>query len=197
MALNRSMLSSDSTLWGTPRDFYEWLAEQFAFTIDVCALPTNKKHRRFFSPADNGLAQSWEGETAWCNPPYGRGIGNWLDKGRDEAMHARALAVFLVPARPDTDWWNNFVMSHDGRAGRLLRSSYHVESRVLWLRWEALITGVYFHDERVAFEGMDSEDDAAPFPSAIIIHAHPSRRPPAQRPQLEEGQRLLTLGWPR
>lgn len=195
--MNRSLLTSDSTLWSTPREEYQWLNAQFQFTIDLAALPTNTKHKRFFSPRDNSLAQSWEGETGFLNPPYGRGIGDWCSKARDEAMHARALIVQLIPARVDTDWWNTFVMSYDGKAGRLLRTSLHVSSRVLWLRFEALITGVYFHDERIAFEGMSDDDDAAPFPSAIVIQACPTRRPSVQRPELEDGRRWLTEGWPR
>lgn len=193
--MNRALLTSDSGLWGTPRAFYEWLNSQLAFTIDVCALPTNTKHSRFFTPRDNGLAQSWEGETAWCNPEYGRGIGQWLLKARDEAMRARALVALLVPARVDADWWRVGVMSSDGAAGRLVRSWYDVESTVLWLRWEGLVTGVYFHDARLDFEG--AADDGAPFPSAVVFHSSPSRRPAIERPVLEPGARWLTKGWPR
>lgn len=193
--MNRALLTSDSSEWGTPREFFEYMNAQLAFTLDVCALPSNTKHSRFFTPKDNGLAQSWEGETAWCNPPYGRGIGQWLLKARDEAMRARALIALLVPARVDADWWRVGVMSSDGAAGRLVRSWYDVESTVLWLRWEGLVTGVYFHDSRIEFEG--SSDDAAPFPSAVVFHASPSRRPAIERPVLEPGARWLTKGWPR
>lgn len=185
--MNRALLSSKSAEWGTPTPFYESLDALFAFTLDVCATHGNAKHPRYFTARDNGLAQSWEGETAFCNPPYGRGIGDWLRKGRDEAMHARALCAFLVPARVDTDWWHAFVMSYDGAPGRLRRSSLHEASRVLWLQREGLTTGVCFHDERIAFEGM-TKDDAAPFPSAVVIHAHPSRRPAKKHG--------LTAGWP-
>jgi len=194
--MNRALLTSDSGLWGTPRAFYEWLNSQLAFTIDVCALPTNTKHSRFFTPKDNGLAQSWEGETVWCNPPYGHGrIGPWLEKARDEALFARALVTLLVPARVDSDWWQTFVMSADGGAGRLVRSWFDPESRVLWLRWAGLVTGVYFHDARLDFEG--AADDGAPFPSAVVFHASPSRRPAIERPVPEPGARGLTKGWPR
>lgn len=193
--LNRGMMTSDSGLWGTPTDFYEWLNKQFAFTVDVCALPTNAKHRRFWTPKDNGLAQSWEGETAFCNPEYGRGIGAWLDKGRESAIEERAVAAFLIPSRVDTDWWWTYVMSADGAAGKLRSSYYHEASRVLWLRWEGLTTGIYHHDKRIEFDGMQ-EGDGAPFPSSVVIHASPSRRPLATRPRLEPGQRWLVEGWP-
>lgn len=193
--MNRALLTSDSSEWGTPRDVFAWLNAQFAFTVDVCAVATNAKLPRFFSPRDNGLAQSWEGETVWANPPYGRGIGGWCSKLRDSCLYERAMGVLLIPARVDTEWWNLYVLSSDGKAGRLVRSWFDVESRVWWLRWEGLVTGVYFHDERIPFEG--ASDDAAPFPSAVVMHASPSRRPAHQRPVLEDGFRWLTKGWPR
>jgi hypothetical protein len=191
-----ALVTSKSGTWGTPVDFFSWIDRQFAITVDVCALPSNTKHPRFFSPADNGLSQSWAGESAWMNPSYGRGIGQWIDKARDEAMLERALVVQLLPARVDTDWWRRYVMSSDGAAGKLMRSEYDTASGMHWLRWAGLITGVYFHTERLCFEGMaDDSGDSAPFPSAVVVHAHPSRRPP--RPTLEPGEVCLTARWPR
>jgi phage N-6-adenine-methyltransferase len=190
--MNRSVLSSKRMDYGTPDDVFDWLNRQFSFTIDLAAVASNAKYPRFFSPKDNSLAQSWEGETGFLNPEYGRGIGQWLDKTRDEAMLNRALVVLLIPARVDTDWWKTFVMSTDGAAGRLLRSEYRPDNQVLWLRWAGLITGVYFHDQRIPFDGMEN---GAPFPSAIVIQSHPSRRPPV--PKMEPGELCLTSGWPR
>jgi site-specific DNA-methyltransferase (adenine-specific) len=190
--MNRALLSSARTEYGTPQPLFDWLDSQFAFNLDAAALPSNAKHPKFFSPADNGLTQSWEGRTAFLNPPYGRGIASWIDKARDEAMHARALVVMLLPARVDANWYRRYVMSCDGEAGRLLRSNYRPDNQVLWLRWSGLITGIHFYEDRVKFDGLDT---GAPFPSAIVVHAHPSRRPPA--PRLEEGELCLTAGWPR
>lgn len=184
--MNRALLSSESPEWGTPRDFFDARDAELSFTVDVCATPTNAKHRRFYSKRDNGLAQSWEGETAWCNPPYGRAIGDWVRKARAEAMYARCLTALLLPARVDTDWWRHFVMSADRKAGRLVRSGYHPETRVWWLRWEALVTGVYFHDARLEFEG--AAEDGAPFPSVVVWHASPSRKPATKTG--------LVAGWP-
>lgn len=191
--MNRSMLSSESTSWGTPRAFYDWLDRQFRFTLDVCATKDNAKHPRFFSPKDNGLSQSWEGETAFCNPPYGDAIAGWAEKCRDEALHNRAIVAMLVPSRVDTRWWAAFVMSEDKAAGRLLRSGYDPHSRVLWLRWDGLLTGVYHHDARLRFEGMST--DSAPFPSSVVIHASPGRsRPPSAA---ERDDAPLLSGWLR
>lgn len=191
--MNRVMFSSESTEWATPQPVYNWLDSMFHFGVDVAASATNRKHTRFFSKTDNGLAQSWASETVWCNPPYGRGVGQWLRKGRDEAIRGRALCVFLVPARVGSDWWVQYVMGHAGGAGRLLRTTYNEDTRMLWLRREGLVTGVYVHDQRIVFEGMAS--DAAPFDSAVVVQAHPHRRP-APLAAVEEGWPILTRGWP-
>jgi site-specific DNA-methyltransferase (adenine-specific) len=40
------------------------------------------------------------------NPPYGRGIGEWVDKLRTEYQDGQTSeAIALVPARTDTQWW--------------------------------------------------------------------------------------------
>lgn len=178
--MNRALLASGSDEWGTPRPFYEWLDAQLHFTVDVCASPTNRKHPRFWTRRDNGLVQSWEGETAWCNPPYGRAIGEWVRRARDAALRERAFAALLVPARVDTDWWRTYVMTGDRAAGRLVRSCYVPDTGVWWLRWEGLVTGIYHHPERLAFEGADTED-GAPFPSSVVLHLTPTRRPVVRR----------------
>lgn len=193
--MNRALFTSASTTWGTPQPFYEWLDRQLHFTLDVCAVKKNAKHPRFFSPDDDGLAQSWAGETAWCNPPYGPGIKHWVAKARDEAMYRRAIVALLVPARPDTEWWRDNVMGHDGRAGPVLRSAYDDKAGVLWLRRSGLVTGVYFHDERLDFESEDGEarGESAPFPSAVVIHASTQRKRPSC--DAERDELVLTAGW--
>lgn len=45
------------------------------------------------------------------NPPYGRTIGEWCKKAKDEADKG-ALVVGLLPARPGPRWWHNFVHGH-------------------------------------------------------------------------------------
>jgi len=63
---------------------------------------------RHYTEAQNGLAQDWKG-TVWLNPPYGRVIGDWVEKlcsEHDAGNVTEALA--LVPARTDTEWWNRF-----------------------------------------------------------------------------------------
>lgn len=96
-------------LWETPQDIFEALDSEFRFTVDVCALPENRKCRRFYSPEDDGLAQHWDGETCWMNPPYGRGIERWMKKAY-EHQQAGGTLVALIPNRSNAPWWHEYVM---------------------------------------------------------------------------------------
>jgi phage N-6-adenine-methyltransferase len=92
--------------WATPQALFDKLNGEFHFTLDVCALPVNAKCRRYFSPADDGLSQSWTGETCWMNPPFGKAIEGWLKK----AAAAQSVVVALVPTRTNAPWWHDYVM---------------------------------------------------------------------------------------
>lgn len=118
------MFSSKTDLWATPQDLFDKLNAQYRFTLDVCATPENAKCERYFTKEQNGLNQSWAGERVWCNPPYGRGIGEWVNRcstpgyvatlnaGQPLPHHTSEfpLAVMLLPARTDTAWWHDYVL---------------------------------------------------------------------------------------
>ena len=100
--------SSETDLWSTPQDFFDKLNEKYHFTLDVCATPANAKCERFFTQAENGLNQIWDG-IVWMNPPYGRQIGLWMRKAYESALQG-ATVVCLVPARTDTAWWHDYAV---------------------------------------------------------------------------------------
>jgi hypothetical protein len=52
---------------------------------------------------ENGLLKLWNG-FVWCNPPYGRSLGVWLDR---MALHNNGIA--LVFARTDTQAFHRHV----------------------------------------------------------------------------------------
>jgi phage N-6-adenine-methyltransferase len=98
--------SSKSNEWATPQDFYDKLDHEFSFTLDVCATKENAKCDQFFTAEDDGLAQSWDNEIVFCNPPYGREIAQWVEK----ASKARGgTVVMLIPARTDTRYFHTFI----------------------------------------------------------------------------------------
>ena len=118
--MNQVHYQSRTALWETPLKLFQKLDEEFHFTLDVCAVAENAKCTRFFSPAEDGLKQPWDG-VCWMNPPYGREIGNWMEKAFRESSENGLLVVALVPARPDTEWWNKFAIHGEIRfiRGRL------------------------------------------------------------------------------
>lgn len=103
------MFSSKTDLWSTPQNFFDKLNREFRFTLDVCALLENSKCEKFYSPDIDGLKQEWGGRV-WCNPPYGRGIAEWVKKGFESVQDGTAsVCVMLLPARTDTRWFHEYI----------------------------------------------------------------------------------------
>lgn len=119
MPVSRTLFSSQTDLWATPQDVFDRLDSEFHFEVDVCALASNAKCRRYFTPAQDGLKQPWKG-VCWMNPPYGRDIGRWMRKAYESSL-AGATVVCLVPARTDTAWWHDYATKGEIRfvRGRL------------------------------------------------------------------------------
>ena len=103
---NDVMFSSKTDRWETPKDFFDTLDALFHFTLDACALPENAKCEKYFTPEMDGLKQEWGG-VVWCNPPYGREIGRWVEKGYLSAKNG-CTVVMLLPARTDTKWFHEY-----------------------------------------------------------------------------------------
>lgn len=98
--------SSASDDWPTDPAVFAALNREFGpFDLDVCATAENAKCPRFYTEADDGLTQPWEGRV-FMNPPYGRFIGRWMRKARQEGARG-ATVVCLIPARVDTAWWRD------------------------------------------------------------------------------------------
>lgn len=100
------MFSSTTDDWSTPQDFFDKLNDEFHFTLDPCADESNHKCEKYFTKEQNGLIQNWSGERVFCNPPYGREIGEWVKRC---ATSAAELVVMLIPARTDTRWFHEFI----------------------------------------------------------------------------------------
>lgn len=98
--------SSKTEEWYTPQDFFDALDVEFAFTLDPCATKENTKCTKFYTQEEDGLSKDWSGERVFCNPPYGRAIGGWVEKC---ARGGSELAVMLIPARTDTKWWHEYI----------------------------------------------------------------------------------------
>lgn len=138
--INRALFSSENEVWATPQDFYDKLDAEFGFNLDPCALPENAKCTRYFTPEIDGLAQNWGGYNVFCNPPYGRKIGAWVQKCYEESRKPNTLVVLLIPARTDTAYFHDYI--------------YHKAKEIRFVRGR-----LKFGDAK----------QSAPFPSMVVI----------------------------
>ncbi len=97
--------------WATPKAFYDKLNEVHDFDLDVAASSSNHLCDEWYGldhPDESrrdGLKADWYGHV-FCNPPYGRGIKDWVLK----ASQHGDLVVMLLPARTDTKWFHELVL---------------------------------------------------------------------------------------
>lgn len=135
------MFSSKTDEWETPIDVFEELNNEFHFTLDPCANESNHKCEKYYTKEQDGLLQDWTGETVFCNPPYGRKIGEWVKKCYEHGKNGKGISVMLIPARTDTRWFHDYIYN---------------KSNVI----------VRFIKGRIKFGGCKYN---APFPSMVVI----------------------------
>lgn len=136
--------------WETPETFFDTLSAMFGpFTLDAAATAKNSKCARYWTSKDNALTQSWKvygagqaGGATFCNPPYGKGLAAWVEKGAAEAAIQKVNVVMLLPARMDSRWFHNIVMP---------RANH-----------------VFFVKGRIKFK-LPGKKNAATFPSIVVV----------------------------
>lgn len=137
------MFSSDSMEWRTPPEVFNKLNDEFHFTLDVASTDENALCEKHYTEKENGLEQSWQGETVWCNPPYGRQISKWVKKAYTEWTEGDSTIVLLIPSRTDTNYFHSYL--YEKAELRFLKGRLH------------------FLDE------CGVESDRAPFPSLVAV----------------------------
>jgi site-specific DNA-methyltransferase (adenine-specific) len=146
------LYSSSSNEWGTPDYIFNALDDEFNFELDAAASEDLAKCEPYFTKSDNALLKDWSAvaNTVWLNPPYGRGIGKWIEKAYKEAQKGCTVVV-LTFVRSDTRWWHDWALKAE-------------EIR--------MIKG------RVAFTNSSGvSSNAAPAPSCVLIFDKNLRRP--------------------
>ena len=96
--VNRGLFTSLRGDWKTPRALYQALDAEFRFDYDPCPA----------KPKIDGLESAW-GNINFVNPPYGKDITKWIQKGHQESLKGKTV-VFLLPSRTDTRWWHDYIM---------------------------------------------------------------------------------------
>lgn len=106
----KGVFSSKTDEWATPQYLFDQLDAEFHFDLDPAATDENHKCERYFTKADDGLKKSWGGQRVFCNPPYGRQIGKWVEKGYREAQKPNTTVVMLLPARTGNGWFHDNIL---------------------------------------------------------------------------------------
>lgn len=112
------MMTSNTPEWATPQAFFDELNKEFNFTLDPSATKENAKCAKFFTKEDDGLAQSWNKERVFCNPPYGVELKKWVEKA---SMTWGGIVVMLIPARTDTRYFHDYLYKKENVEIRFLK----------------------------------------------------------------------------
>ncbi len=95
--------------WATPERIVEHAVDVLgAIDLDPCSdskgAPSTPAKRRYRLD-DNPLSLRWQ-DRVWLCPPSGRAIVKWVNKLVNEYETGDVTAaIALLPARPDTQWW--------------------------------------------------------------------------------------------
>jgi len=107
------LLSSVKMDWNTPENILSLVRTMGDGTIalDPCTDASNPcRATQFYTKEDDGLSQNWDNEgLTFANPPYGRELKAWAKKFCQEGK--KTSLIILVPARPDTKWFQEYVVS--------------------------------------------------------------------------------------
>jgi len=150
MGFQGALFSSEESCWQTPDWLFQQLDDEFHFVLDAAAVAQDAKCAVYVGP-DNPVHDQrdarfheWPGHgPAFQNPPYGRGVGEFVRACCREGV--RRVVVALILARTDTAWWHNYVMDIAAEA-RLIRGR------------------VRFIDPETG-----EERDACPAPSVVVV----------------------------
>lgn len=120
--MNPVVHSSVEHTWQTPESFLELVRAIGPIALDPCTSVGNPTKAAVWCTGrlmhmtnpprviDDGLTAPWtqyaEGGLVYVNPPYGRALGAWAAKCVEEARLGAEI-VLLVPARPDTQWFEH------------------------------------------------------------------------------------------
>ena len=151
--MNNIHFSSKDQTWETPQHLFDNLNAEFNFTLDVAAADNTAKCANYYTIEDDALSKDWKGEVCWMNPPYGREIKFWIKKAYEESKEG-AKVVALIPYRPDTRYWFDYIWLPITVDNLIYATETRPNVEVRALKG------------RLKFGGAPN---SAPFPSAIII----------------------------
>ena len=92
----------------TPQYIFDRYNDEFHFTVDAAANEDNALCRGFFTKELDGLAQRWQYQTVWCNPPYSN-VAPWIAKAAAEQAVNSVTTVMLLRVVTDTRAFHRYI----------------------------------------------------------------------------------------
>jgi len=176
----RIMFSSMSTEYQTPDEIFKPVQKRLLLTKDIAASEDNHRLPTYCTPDGtyvknfstayrkselHGLSrESWEGQRVWCNPPYSRSIEAWVQAA---ALWKPEVAVLLLPARTETDWFQRWVAPYAEVHFIMGRIRFWGHSKGCFV-WDEDGNNMGWHP--VHGEHPNHQLDAAPFPSVLAVY---------------------------
>ncbi len=119
MTAGRRNNFSESYDWGTPKHYVEAVRKVFGKQIDLdpCSNPWSVVNAKveYLPKYIDGLNASWNYETIYVNPPYGRdfkkntSIYDWLNACKQAHLRYNSEVIALVPVAVNTNHWKSHV----------------------------------------------------------------------------------------
>lgn len=129
---NWSDKTCESTQWYTPEEILAPTRALFGgrIPLDPATRADNPTGAlRFFTPIQDGLRQSWEGDGFFINPPYGKNFKVWTKKIRVEVEKGtKGIGLLPCGARFSTRYWQRDILNDQ------LTAICFVKGRVPFLR---------------------------------------------------------------
>ena len=144
---------SETVEWGTPQQFFDNMNKRFGpFTLDAAASRKNHKCKHYFTKSDDALSRRWikpivtsnHTNIVWCNPPYGHGVGKWVEKAVQQVSlgHCQRV-VMLLRSTTDVKWFHDWAWPY--------------------------CSEMVFVKGRMCFDKGDGENKPAVFPSIVLV----------------------------
>ena len=108
--VSKVLYSSKNHTWCTPQDLFDSLDKEFGFVLDAAATEKTAKCKKFYTPENCGLTNTWDRGPVFCNPPYGRQIKDWVKKAYEESQKGTTV-VLLIPVRTCTTYFHDYIYS--------------------------------------------------------------------------------------
>lgn len=130
--------------WASPKWVVDQVIAEFGpIDLDPAASEHNAVCDRYYTEEDDGLNQPWDGDLIYTNPPYGRGLLEWVKKALHEYQIGNAKRiVMLMPSRTCTRWFH--------------------------LLWQKPNVEIRFFKGRLKYGTVPSKA-GAPFPSCLVV----------------------------